>query len=70
MGVDTVMSGVPGIPLDIQTESICVLETPLDPWIMKNVKSGTPIEELISVSICTTDQTKTFKVGSNLSKEQ
>ena len=47
-----------------------VLETPLDPRIPKDEKWGTPVEDLILVSICATDPTKTIKIGSNILEEQ
>ena len=51
-------------------EPRCEVEAPLDPRILKDEKRGTPVEDLISDSICATDLTKTMKVGSNLSEEQ
>ena len=45
------------------------VETPLDLRILKDEKMGTPVEDLISVSICATDPTKTVKLGSKLSEK-
>ena len=68
--VEAVTGNSSRVPHEDQEEPKCEVKAPLDPRILKDKKRGTPVEDLISVSICATDPTKTVKVGSNLSKEQ
>ena len=70
MGVEAVAGDNSRVPHGDQVEPRCEVEAPLDPRILKDKKQGTPVEDLISVSICVTDPTKTVKIGSNLSEEQ
>ena len=70
MGVKVVAGDSLRVPHRDQEEPRCEVEAPLDPRILKDEKRGTPVEDLISVSICATDPTKTVKVGSNLLEEQ
>lgn len=70
MSVEVVAGDSSRVPHGDQVEPMCEVEAPLDPRILKDEKRGTPVEDLISVSICTTDPTKIVKVGSNLSEEQ
>ena len=70
MGVEAVAGDSSRVSHGDQVEPRCEVEAPLDPRILKDEKRGTPVEDLISVSIYATDPTKTVKVGSNLSEEQ
>ncbi|XP_052299748.1 uncharacterized protein LOC127903121 [Citrus sinensis] len=69
-GMEAVTGDSSRVPDGDQEEPKCEVEAPLDPRILKDEMRGTPVEDLISVSICATDPTKTVKVGSNLSEEQ
>ena len=70
MGVETVTSDDSGVPHGDHVEPRCEFKAPLDPRISENEKRGAPVEDLVSILICTTDPTKTVKMGSNLSEEQ
>ena len=70
VGVETIAPDDSRVPHGDHVEPICEFEAPLDSRILKDEKRGTPVENIISVSICATDTTKIVKVGSNLSEEQ
>lgn len=70
MGVEAVAGDSSGVSHGDHVEPRCEVEAPLDPRILKDEKWGTPVEDLVSVSICATDPTKTVKVCSNLSEER
>ena len=70
MGIESIAPNDSGVPHGDQFEPGCEFEAPSDPRIQKDEKWGTLVEDLVSVSICAADPTKTVKIGSNLSKEQ